>query len=63
MDRKREDLLERVKGKKYQWETRSMCRTLLVGMMDKAVESSDEKHGYSGRFSLVPGDSQVRTAG
>ena len=44
MDRKREDLLERVKGKKYQWETRSMCRTLLVGMMDKAVESSDEKH-------------------
>ena len=44
VDREREDLLERVKGKKYQWETRSMCRTVLVGMMDKAVESSDEKH-------------------
>ena len=51
-DREREELLERIKGKKYQSEMRSLCRTVLVGMMDKAVESSDEKH-YSDMVSGI----------
>ena len=44
VDREREELLERVRWKKKQWETRSLCRAVLVGMMDKAVESSEEKY-------------------
>ena len=44
VDREREELLERTKWKKYQSEMRSLSRKVLVGMMDKAVESSNEKH-------------------
>ena len=40
VDREREELLERVKWKKKEWETRSVCRAVLVEMVFKAVDNS-----------------------
>ena len=46
VDREREELLERVKWKKKEWETRSVCRAVLVEMVFKAVDNSEERHCY-----------------
>ena len=46
VDREREELLERVRWKKKEWETRSVCRAVLVEMVFKAVDNSEERHCY-----------------
>ena len=46
MDREREELLDRVKRKKKEWATRSTCRAVLMEMVYKAVDNSEESHCY-----------------
>ena len=44
VDREREELLDRVKWKKKEWETRSTCRAVLMEMVYKSVDNSEESH-------------------